>query len=325
MKSFPNAKEPEPLEDQAMNVDAILCADTHLRSDTPRNRIDDFTGAMKKKFEFILALGAEHHCPILIAGDLGHRSTWPWPLYSWFVKAIKKYEADIICIPGQHDEPNHKLDKLDESPMGVSNMTDVMTVLKGDNNYIPGKNIHVYGFPWGTKIVIPSQNIVTTGRNIAMTHQMVIEDKPEWKGQEGATAKALLKNNDFDLILSGDNHKPFVTTYGNKVLVNPGSMMRSNIDQANHEPRVYLYDAEINDIQPVYLPIEDNVFKEAGENSEDRKKRFEAFIESINKNIPGLTKKSDTVSFEDNAKSYFENNRVRRNIKERVWEIIDAA
>ena len=297
-----------------MNVDAILCADNHLRSDIPRNRIDDFTGAMKKKFEFILDLGTEHHCPILIAGDLGHRSTWPWPLYSWFVKAIKKDESDIICIPGQHDEPNHKLDKLDESPMGIADMTDIMTVLKGD--HVPGKKINIYGFPWEIKITKPVSNI---GRNIAMTHQMVIEDNPEWKGQEGATAKVLLKNNDFDLILSGDNHKPFVTTYRDKILVNPGSMMRSNIDQADHKPRVYLYDASTNNVKPVYLPIEDNVFKEVGDNPEDRKKRFEAFIENIKED------KSSTISFEDNAKSHFKNNRTRKNIEERVWEIIEAA
>ena len=297
-----------------MNVDAILAADNHLRSDIPRNRIDDFTGAMKKKFEFILALGTEYHCPILISGDLGHRSTWPWPLYSWFVKTIKKYDADIICIPGQHDEPNHKLDKLDESPMGVSDMTDVTTVLTG--NYVPGKKMNVYGFPWEFKITKPYSHAVP---NIAMTHQMVIEDKPEWKGQEGAMAKALLKNNDFDLILSGDNHKPFVAKYRNKILVNPGSMMRSNIDQADHKPRVYLYDAKKNDVKPVYLPIEKDVFKEAGENSEDRKKRFEAFIENIKED------KSNTISFEDNAKSHFKNNRTRKNIEERVWEIIEKS
>ena len=301
-----------------MNVDAILAADNHLRSDIPRNRIDDFTEAMKKKFEFILVLGAEHHCPILISGDLGHRSTWPWPLYSWFVKTIKKYEADIICIPGQHDEPNHKLDKINESPMGVSDMTETITVLSSGMS-IKGKKIDIYGFAWAQKIENKKSTYDSALRQIAMTHQMVIEDKPEWKGQEGATAKALLKNNDFDLILSGDNHKPFVATYKDKVLVNPGSMMRSNIDQADHKPRVYLYDAKTNNAKPVYLPIEKNVFKEAGENSEDRKKRFEAFIENIKKD------KSSTISFEDNAKSHFKNNRTRKNIEERVWEIIEAA
>ena len=299
-----------------MDVDAILCADNHLRSDTPRNRIDDFTGAMKKKFEFILALGNEHHCPILIAGDLGHRSTWAWPLYSWFVKAVQKYEADIICIPGQHDEPNHKLDKLDESPMGVSDITDVITVLKGNN--ILGKKIDVYGFPWGVKITLPIKHIGYTGRSIALTHQMVIEDKPEYKGQEGAMAKRLLRKNNFNLILSGDNHKPFVVKSHGKLLVNPGSMMRSNSDQADHRPRVYLYDAKSNDVSSVYLPIEKDVLKETPKDAQNRKDRFEAFIQNLQED------KISTIKFEDNMKEHFAVNRTRKNIKDRVWEIIES-
>jgi len=301
-----------------MDVDAILCADTHLRSDTPRNRIDDFTGAMKKKFEFILALGSEHHCPILVAGDLGHRSTWPWPLYSWFVQTIKAYESDVICIPGQHDLPNHKLDRINDAPIGVAEIEDTVSVLYGDNNYIPGKNIHIYGFPWGSKIVTPSQNIVATGRNIAMTHQMVIEDKPEYKGQEGAMAKRLLRKNNFDLILSGDNHKPFSVKYRDKLLVNPGSMMRSNSDQVNHRPRVYCYYAETNEATPVYLPIEKNVLKETPKDAQSRKDRFEAFIQNLQED------KISTIKFEDNMKEHFAVNRTRKNIKDRVWEIVES-
>jgi len=314
-----------------MTVDAILCADTHIRADTPRNRIDNFPTALQNKFEYILKLGTKYNCPILIAGDIGHRPTWPWPLYSWFIRVVKKYKSDIICIPGQHDLPNHKLDKMDDAPMGISAMTKMITVL--DNGYKVGVGkINVFGFPFGKEIISPFDMVSDTkqihalsgtdglNRNIAITHQMVIEDRPEYKGQEGTKAVNLLKNNDYDLILSGDNHKPFVVQYKNKLLVNPGSMMRSNSDQAGHRPRVYLYDAENNKVVPEYLPIAKDVIKESVIDTEAYKKRFDAVIE----NLKEKQDQSVTIDFKENVKRYFENNRVRKNIKARVWEIIDS-
>ena len=55
-------------------ADAILCADLHIRPDTPICRTDDFFDAMSKKIDFILSLSKEHNCPILMAGDLGHKA-----------------------------------------------------------------------------------------------------------------------------------------------------------------------------------------------------------------------------------------------------------
>jgi len=295
-----------------MTVDAIFCADTHLRSDTPRSRTDDFYKTLQTKFEFILQKGKELQCPILIAGDLGHRSSWPWSLYSWFIRIINYYDADIICIPGQHDLPNHRIDKMVDAPIGVADMSDFIIALNEEK--ITRKEFVVHGFPFGVKV---SGKLIPDTVNIALTHQMVIEDKPEWEGQAGTKAITLLRRNNFDVILSGDNHKPFVVKYKNKLLVNPGSMMRSNADQANHKPRIYLYNAEENDVTPLFLPIEKDVLKEAPKDSENRKKRYEAFVENLQED------KGTTVKFEDNVERYFSTNRTRKNIKERVWEIIE--
>ena len=154
---------------------------------------------------------------------------------------------------------------------------------------------------------------------IAITHQMIIENKPLWPGQEALKGHQVLKKfPEYQLILSGDNHNAFVAEYKGRKLVNPGSMMRAFADQENHKPRVYLWWAETNEIEAVYLPIEQGVISRTHiEVAQDRKNRNKAFIERINEDV------EIALSYENNLENYFNKYRTEKKVKEKTWGAVE--
>jgi len=306
-----------------MNPRAILTADWHLRPDTPICRTDEFVDTMIEKVKFVLNLSAQYdHIPILIAGDIGNKPHgqmgWPCWLLEWIISLF--HNKHIVVIPGQHDLPNHQLDRLDESGLGV--LMSCGSVWKSAENY-PCGYFDVHPFPYGIEIEHRDSQKRVDGkgmkRNVAMSHQMVIENKPLWPGQNAPKGHALLKKWPcYDLILTGDNHNPFVVEHKGRLLVNPGSLMRQTAEQIDHRPRVYLWDAETNEVEPVYIPINKNaVTRDHIDPKNEKDKRLQAFVRHSKQDMTG------EIDFRKNMEIHFDNNRVRKPIKDRVWETIE--
>ena len=196
----------------------IACADLHFRSDTPQARIDDFQQAMWGKWEQICELSSENDkCPILVAGDIGHKSEWSDDLLRKFILSTNDTGQVVVSI-GQHDLKNHSLPLWKESGIGVLDAAEAITLLLEDSYLLKEQNIVIYPFPWRVPISPPGD---TKRFQIAMTHQMVIEgNKEEWPGQSSTGAKKLLIDfPQYSIILSGDNHKPFVVEYKGRYLL----------------------------------------------------------------------------------------------------------
>ena len=319
---------------QKKKANAILTADWHIRSDIPICRTDDFFKALEKKIDFILELQREYDCPILIAGDIGHKPQWQNWLLEW---AINKFEShEIICIPGQHDLPNHKISLFEG--MGVLEAAKVIETIgilhtedKIINCHFPSKStmkkygFHITPFPYGSEIKLlgwGKEYGIVDMPMIAMTHQMILESKPLWPGQEAPKGNSLLKKfPEYQLILSGDNHNAFTIEYEGRLLVNPGSIMRAFADQVNHRPRVYLWYAETNTVEPIYLPIEKGVISRTHiDVAKERKNRNEAFIQRVNEDTGIIPK--DELNYEKNLENYFNKYRTEKPVKEKVWESV---
>jgi len=292
-------------------ADAILTADWHIRPDKPICRTDNFLDAMERKIDFIFALTKEHNCPILEAGDIGHKPQWPNWLLEWFISKID--EQKIICIPGQHDLPNHRIDLFEKSGMGVLHAANAIKTIF--EPILIDDTFGIFPFPYGKEIE-PHKSKGSPA--IAMTHQMVIENKPLWPGQEAPKGSALLKKHpEYNLILSGDNHNSFTIEHEGMLLVNPGSMMRTNADQESHKPRVYLWWAETNTIEAVYLPIEQGVISRTHiEVAKDRENRNQAFIQRVN-SLEGVE-----IDYEDNLAIYFKKYKTEIAIRNKTMEAV---
>lgn len=312
---------------------AILTADWHIRSDTPICRTDNFFAAMEKKIDFIFALSKEHACPILVTGDIGHKPQWPNWLLEWFIS--KTNDCKIICIPGQHDLPNHKISLFEESGMGVLEAAEIIETIgilhtedKTISCHFSSKSIikkygfHITPFPYGSEIKSlgwGKEYGIVDMPMIAMTHQMIIENKILWPDQTAPKGHQILKKfSEYQLILSGDNHNAFTIEYEGRLLVNPGSIMRAFADQENHRPRVYLWYAETNEVEPIYLPIKKNVISRTHiDIAKERKNRNQAFIERVNNDV------EIELSYEVNLENYFNKYRTEKLIKEKIWDSVE--
>ena len=130
---------------------------------------------------------------------------------------------------------------------------------------------------------------------------------------------ALLKKfPEYDLILTGDNHKPFVVEYEGRYLVNPGSMMRTTAAQVDHTPRVYLWYAESNKIDIHYLPITDDVVSREHllptKKKEENEKRMDSFITALK------NKKELKFSFRDNMNASLKTDPPKEEVEVKILE-----
>lgn len=294
---------------------AVLTADLHIRADAPMCRQDDYIEIQFKKLEFIFELCQQNNCPLLIAGDIGNKSQWPNWLLEKVISIINGYDIKIIGIPGQHDLPERRLDYWHKSGCGVLHKAGVIEIIEEEFSY---DNLCIFPFGYGREM--KHNKNARDMDSIAITHLMVIENKPLWPGQEALKGNALLKKfPEYNLICSGDNHNPFVSEYNGRLLVNPGSMMRMSADQIDHKPRVYKWYAEENSVEAVYLPIEQGVVTRLHiEDKQERDKRMEAFVSRITDDFEvGL-------SFENNLKEYFRINRTKQSIKDKIFAAMEA-
>jgi len=148
---------------------------------------------------------------------------------------------------------------------------------------------------------------------------MIIEDKELWPGKIVPKGNSLLeKFPEYSLILSGDNHLPFVCEKDGRFLINPGSMMRNTIAQRNHKPRVCLWYAEEKRVEPVFLPIKENVFDlqyiEQHEHDKNKEERFESLITRVKEDV------EIELSFENNIQNYLNKNRTEKSVIDKLWE-----
>ena len=295
-------------------VTAIITGDMHLRDDQPVCRTDDFLAAQTRKLKWLSELQQEYNCPILDAGDLFHY--WK-PSPALLRYAINNLPDNMITIPGNHDLPSHSMELYEKSGLAVLQAAGKVEVLIDKPSGIREALFHP--FPWGSEITpLDTDYIRKDIRNIALCHIMTYQGRKPFPGCKDPGAGALLRNTKgYDLIITGHNHTPFIIEDEGRLLVNPGSLMRTTAAQIDHKPRVYLYYAEDNTVEPVFVPIEDNVItREHIDTTEHRDGRIDAFISRLSDEV------ETGLSFEHNLESYFSKNRIRQGVQDLVWSAV---
>ena len=282
----------------AFKVDVIYTSDWHLRESTPVCRTDDFWEAQWKKVSFVAELQKKYQCPVIHAGDLFHH--WK-PSPYLLSKTIQRLPKNFATIYGQHDLPQHNLELAQKSGIHTLVEAGAMRLLVG--------GVH-YGLE-------PCSVVTWDGKAVLVWHKLVWTGSPPWPGCEEPTARTVLrKYKQYDLIVTGDNHQPFVVEMDRRLLVNPGSLTRQTADQVDHTPRVYLWSAETNTVKPVYVPISEGVIsREHLERQARRDERIEAFVSKLD------TSWVADVSFESNLERFQKEN----NISFQVMEIVHKA
>lgn len=281
---------------------AILCSDIHLREDQPICRTDNFEEAQWAKIDFIAELQQKYNCSVYHAGDLFHH----WKPSPYLIKkTIEHLPKQFHTIYGQHDLPQHSFELKHKSGIAALEAAGVLTVLRGTH----------FGF-------IPKEySINLFGKNILLWHRFVWDGKKlPWPGcVEYNALEVLKKYPNYDLILTGDHHKPFVTKYRGQILVNPGCLTRQAADYQHHAPRVYLYDAKHHTVEPIFLPnvSPDVISTEHVDLVKQTNQRVDEFIGMLSEEW-GVT-----MSFRKNLERAFSKNKTRKTIRDIIYKSLE--
>lgn len=289
-------------------VHAILTSDWHLREDVPMCRTDDFWQAQWDKVIQVADLQEQFDCPVIHAGDLFHH----WKPSPFLLSAcINMMPDEFHTVYGQHDLPQHNHELIAKSGLHTLNTAGI---------------VHVYeeGGHWGlnepgTEYISP---VLKKSRKVGVWHKFVWDGKnlpwPDCKESTIEDIFELLEDKEYDLIVTGDHHKPFTASRDGCLLVNPGCLTRQAADYEDHRPRVYLYDAMNNQVESHYLDITEGVVsREHIELEGIRDKRIEAFVNRLGKEW------EVAASFDENLRRFLSTNRVRKAVQELVYKAIE--
>lgn len=302
-------------------------SDLHGTTKAPKNRKDDYFETFKVKFSFFIDYCLDQGVDYIIcAGDLVDHHTVTYKVTNYLLKELRRWETfagarKFLAITGQHDVKYHShfegtpYESLINSGLIVHLSSEPFAVI--DHRVEDGTEIHIYGAAFGEEI---PEILNEDAYNILTVHDMIVNEKNEFWEERFKLSSILLKTHKFNLIVAGDNHKPFITNYRSRRLVMCGSMMRKNIDQKDYKPKFYITYIPNNTHEEVYFPIEPDVFKEEEvEIGKERKIIVEKFAEGLkDSNLIGL-QFSDRIKLAVN-----ENSDMEEHVVETINDIMET-
>jgi len=307
-----------------MKKPSALCAsDLHWRIDRPICRTDNFLEAQIQKGNLAKSICKKYDIPMLVGGDVFEYSkNWPE-----LIRIVLQSMPDFICIPGQHDLPKHNLELFGTSSLSVIEAAGKAIVfLQAGQTLDPSvlgwedqKDWLITGFPFGIE---PTSNRRRKNgkRLICMIHQLVTESKDPFPGANAEIGHKLLeKLVGYDLIISGDNHQQFVSTFDGRLLINSGSMTRQNADQMEHQPKFYLWFAEDNSYEEIIIPIDWSVvIRTHIETQKERDNRIDAYIDAMEHDY------EVKLDFKSNLEVHIKGNNVEKEVESFIWGCLDG-
>jgi len=224
--------------------------------------------------------------PILCAGDVFDKSNAAPELINF---ALKHLPNQMICVPGQHDLPNHRTDEMHRSGYGVLVEAGKIIHLGKDRPcHCPDEALLVYGFGWGQKIIPPDMpEYLKPPVTVALVHRFVWMEgyhyKPGLKTVDADHPRMLKKElKGYDVAVFGDNHRGFSWSSGGLLVYNCGGFIRRKSDEMEYVPSVgVLYD----DGSIVRTPLNTDLdkFHLQPEKAEKVEHDMKAFLEKLEK------------------------------------------
>lgn len=234
----------------------ILVNDLHLTSKLPRHRTGSITNDSNSKVDFIFSLAEEHNASIISGGDVFNTPRDIFALFGLLKISAKYSSVKLYSVFGQHDFYMRNKEVL--SNLSILASANVITVLSSKPINIGG--VALYGSSWGEDIPIIEDK---EKFNVLAIHKSIYH-KPIFPGQILAMPNSFLMKYDFDLVVSGDIHRHFITSIENRYLTNSGPLLRLDHTSynLNNKPRVYLFDTDSRTIETILVPCRDNPFDE---------------------------------------------------------------
>jgi hypothetical protein len=227
---------------------AVLCSDLHLTLALPACRADKDWMAVQAHYLNQLWIsdereGKDEYLPVICAGDIFDRWNPPPELINF---ALQHLPDGMLCVPGQHDLPNHRIEDMYRSGYGVlkqaGRIVDLTHSIQRQGWVRP---VILHGFGWGEDIQ-PVPRDKDGCLYVAVIHKYIWTIGHSYPGapEEAHLAQLMPKLKGYDVAVIGDNHKGFSKKLKTGTFVfNCGGFIRRKSDELKYEPQVgILYD-----------------------------------------------------------------------------------
>jgi DNA repair exonuclease SbcCD nuclease subunit len=293
----------------------IITSDWHIRSKPPVSRIDDYLKAQWHVIEELVDFAVSQGSSLIVAGDVFHTAKPTLQLVMQLIDALD-LSHNIYAIPGQHDLPGHLLSRVNESGIGLLHKCGSIKQMEG-SVIINDTEVHL--FPYGTELK-PLEE-VNCEWNMAVCHTLVTND-PNSKMEGAQSARKFLKKmKGYDLVVVGDNHKTFMIEDNGRYLISPGSLLRTNADQMDHEPCLWEWMPGYEPDQFVFdccKTPEKELTRGHIDVREDRDERITSFVTTINNDY------DVSLSFDDNMSKFLQKNKQKKSVVDLINEHMEG-
>jgi len=269
--------------------------------------------------KFIFDVAYHNGAEVIVSpGDLTDSPSISYAAYGEILDILKTWLHDqttLLACFGQHDMKYRTMKNTALSAIEIAFSDCGNFKIIQENEELEINNVLFYGSSYGQEIPPAPKN---DKFKVLAVHRMIIEEKLWSQQVEYEASNIFLRQHNYDLIVSGDNHRPFInTTKGGRTLINCGAMLRSNIDQLDHKPFVVLFDTETKKYERIFIPIApgEDVFKmDEVSLTKERNENLEVFISGLSDN------KSIDLTFEDNLRQYIKDNAVDPSISNIIFD-----
>lgn len=229
---------PAKNKDGQKRVVCIGVGDIHLTLQTPACRMEEDWLRLQGSYLDQLKHIAEG-LPIVCSGDIFDR--WnPAPELIEF--ALRHLPDGMLCVPGQHDLPNHRIDLMHKSGYGVLKTAGKIADLSDQEskpNYSLPHNWEVCGFGWNQDIRHAPDNCEDMNWLLVAHKYVWCKDNKYPDAPVEANVGALVKTlKSYRSAIFGDNHKGFLTKVQDCAVLNNGTFIRRKADEQTYRPQI---------------------------------------------------------------------------------------
>ena len=297
----------------------ICISDIHLTADNPIARLDNLVETQFKKLEWVLNLAKKENATILQAGDIFNKPR-SWMLLPMVIDLLKKYNVDIYCVRGQHDDYMYSEQTRERTNLGILEKVGLIHPLSEEPTTI--RDIVISGANFGQNLVDIKRSTFTVGVIHTSVSQTAL-----WPDHKFTPADEFLaKHTCYDFILVGDIHRQFEAIgEDGRRLVNTGPMLRSEATEYNfdHQPSVFLLDTDnIENSTWIAIPHEKSSVVLSRDHIE-RKAEAEGMLDEFVVSLKEGADQIEGVSFVENLVKFIKDNSVEKPVSDVLARFIE--
>jgi len=296
-------------------VKFLYLTDTHIRGHNPWTRKDNFAASLAAKIQEVVELANDHGvAAVLHGGDFFDLPAPALPTVGQFAAILRKLNAPLYVVPGNHDIYGYEPESLDRTMLGFLARLGVLHILTPSvKKYFRGRSLTVQltGQPFHYAIDCrdPQEDycVAKVGCDIAihLVHGMLVP-KPLYSGAPYTLIEQIAPYTQADYTLASHAHFGFQeVVYDGRYFINPGSLARLSAHPKDIErfPQVVLLDfsgpvprhsyIRLESARPGYEVIDTGFFEE---NARRQACLQEHFAQVHQERAAGLQKLLDMVA-----------------------------